>query len=144
MFEALKTPRRVILSGTPIQNELSEFHAMVSAYFAAVSLLITDLDCQADFCNPGLLGECGHDNEMRGGADVFTKDDYSTFKRVYETPILKSRAPGCSAKEAEVGEARSAQVRSSHESCRLSVAFSYDDYNHTPSAYGHSEEFRAS
>ncbi|PIL37156.1 hypothetical protein GSI_00848 [Ganoderma sinense ZZ0214-1] len=74
MFEALKTPRRVILSGTPIQNELSEFHAM------------------ADFCNPGLL------------------DDYSTFKRVYETPILKSRAPGCSAKEAELGEARSAQL----------------------------------
>ncbi|TBU32764.1 P-loop containing nucleoside triphosphate hydrolase protein [Dichomitus squalens] len=74
MFDALRTPRRVILSGTPIQNELSEFHAM------------------ADFCNPGLL------------------DDYSTFKRVYETPILKSRAPGCSAKEAELGEARSAQL----------------------------------
>ncbi|EIW61952.1 uncharacterized protein TRAVEDRAFT_57102 [Trametes versicolor FP-101664 SS1] len=74
MFEALRTPRRVILSGTPIQNELSEFHAM------------------ADFCNPGLL------------------DDYSTFKRVYETPILKSRAPGCSSKEAELGEARSAQL----------------------------------
>ncbi|RDX55621.1 hypothetical protein OH76DRAFT_1397013 [Lentinus brumalis] len=76
MFEALRTPRRVILSGTPIQNELSEFHAM------------------ADFCNPGLL------------------DDYSTFKRVYETPILKSRAPGRSAKDAEVGEARSAQLTS--------------------------------
>ncbi|KAI0723311.1 SNF2 family N-terminal domain-containing protein [Earliella scabrosa] len=74
MFEALRTPRRIILSGTPIQNELSEFHAM------------------ADFCNPGLL------------------DDYSTFKRVYETPILKSRAPGCSSKEAELGEARSAQL----------------------------------
>jgi hypothetical protein len=29
MFGALRTPRRVILSGTPIQNELSEFHAMV-------------------------------------------------------------------------------------------------------------------
>ncbi|EJD03013.1 uncharacterized protein FOMMEDRAFT_123160 [Fomitiporia mediterranea MF3/22] len=39
MFEALSTPRRIILSGTPIQNDLSEFHAM------------------ADFCNPGLLDD---------------------------------------------------------------------------------------
>ncbi|KAI0700892.1 P-loop containing nucleoside triphosphate hydrolase protein [Cytidiella melzeri] len=38
MFEALSTPRRIILSGTPIQNDLGEFHAM------------------ADFCNPDLLG----------------------------------------------------------------------------------------
>lgn len=30
MFAALKSERRVILSGTPIQNDLSEFHAMVS------------------------------------------------------------------------------------------------------------------
>ncbi|KDQ57711.1 hypothetical protein JAAARDRAFT_156637 [Jaapia argillacea MUCL 33604] len=74
MFDALKTPRRIILSGTPIQNDLSEFHAM------------------ADFCNPDLL------------------DDYSTFRRVYEQPILKSRAPGCTAKEAEIGKARSAQL----------------------------------
>jgi hypothetical protein len=29
MFEALNTPRRVILTGTPIQNDMSEFHAMV-------------------------------------------------------------------------------------------------------------------
>lgn len=35
MFEALRTPRRVILSGTPIQNELSEFHAMVGSSPAA-------------------------------------------------------------------------------------------------------------
>ncbi|KAI6121363.1 P-loop containing nucleoside triphosphate hydrolase protein [Pisolithus sp. B1] len=74
MFKALRTPRRIILSGTPIQNDLSEFHAM------------------ADFCNPGLL------------------DDYSTFRRAYEVPILKSRAPGCTRKELELGEARAAQL----------------------------------
>lgn len=37
-IQTLNTPRRVILSGTPIQNDLSEFFAMV------------------DFVNPGLLG----------------------------------------------------------------------------------------
>lgn len=46
----------------------------------------------ADFCNPGLL------------------DDYSTFKKVFETPILNSRAPACSSKQLELGEARHAQV----------------------------------
>ncbi|KIJ67587.1 hypothetical protein HYDPIDRAFT_127687 [Hydnomerulius pinastri MD-312] len=74
MFKALRTPRRVILSGTPIQNDLSEFHAM------------------ADFCNPGLL------------------DDYSTFRKVYEAPILKSRAPDRTTKELEIGEGRSSQL----------------------------------
>ncbi|EPQ57554.1 hypothetical protein GLOTRDRAFT_127906 [Gloeophyllum trabeum ATCC 11539] len=74
MFQALKTPRRIILSGTPVQNDLGEFHSM------------------ADFCNPGLL------------------DDYKTFRRVYEQPILKSRAPDCTSKEAELGQARQAQL----------------------------------
>ncbi|KAF8588695.1 hypothetical protein K439DRAFT_582988 [Ramaria rubella] len=74
MFAVLKTPRRIILSGTPIQNNLEELHAM------------------ADFCNPGLL------------------DDYACFKRLYEVPILKSRTPGCSNKELEQGNARSAQL----------------------------------
>ncbi|TFK54023.1 hypothetical protein OE88DRAFT_1654480 [Heliocybe sulcata] len=74
MFQALKTPRRVILSGTPVQNDLGEFHSM------------------ADFCNPGLL------------------DDYKTFRRVYEQPVLKSRAPDCTPKEAELGQARQTQL----------------------------------
>ncbi|KAG2153895.1 P-loop containing nucleoside triphosphate hydrolase protein [Suillus clintonianus] len=39
MFKSLRTVRRIILSGTPIQNDLGEFHAMV------------------DFCNPGLLDD---------------------------------------------------------------------------------------
>ncbi|KAF9484481.1 hypothetical protein BDN70DRAFT_872506 [Pholiota conissans] len=76
MFKALDTRRRIILSGTPIQNDLGEFHAM------------------AEFCNPGLL------------------DDYIVFRKVYETPILKSRAPDASRKEIEVGEARTEQLLS--------------------------------
>lgn len=37
-------------------------------------------------------------------------DDYNTFRRVYEVPILKSRAPDRTANELEIGEARSTQV----------------------------------
>ncbi|KAI0812391.1 SNF2 family N-terminal domain-containing protein [Irpex lacteus] len=74
MFEALSTTRRIILSGTPIQNDLGEFHAM------------------ADFCNPGLLG------------------NDKSFKKIYEVPILKSRAPDCTAKDKELGEARLEQL----------------------------------
>ncbi|KAJ3518137.1 hypothetical protein NLJ89_g63 [Agrocybe chaxingu] len=39
VFKAFATRRRIILSGTPIQNDLGEFHAM------------------SEFCNPGLLAE---------------------------------------------------------------------------------------
>ena len=38
-------------------------------------------------------------------------DDYSVFRKVYENPILKSRAPDASPKEVELGEARTEQVR---------------------------------
>ncbi len=41
MFDALRTPRRIILSGTPIQNDLGEFHAMASiSIFKGVLFLI--------------------------------------------------------------------------------------------------------
>ncbi|KAF8520381.1 SNF2 family N-terminal domain-containing protein [Hysterangium stoloniferum] len=82
MFDVLRTPRRIILSGTPIQNNLEELHAMT------------------DFVNPGLL------------------DDYTTFKRLYESPLLKSRTPGCSSKDLELGNARSAQL---HAICKSFV-----------------------
>ncbi|KAF8813639.1 hypothetical protein BYT27DRAFT_7334698 [Phlegmacium glaucopus] len=39
VFKTLSSRRRIILSGTPIQNDLGEFHAM------------------AEFCNPGLLDD---------------------------------------------------------------------------------------
>ena len=73
-IKSLNTERRIILSGTPIQNDLAEFYTMV------------------DFVNPGLLNK------------------YSTFKREFENPILKSRQPGTSAKDIEKGEARSEEL----------------------------------
>ena len=73
-IKSLNTERRIILSGTPIQNDLAEFYTMV------------------DFVNPGLLNK------------------YTTFKREFETPILKSRQPAASAKDVEKGEARSEEL----------------------------------
>jgi DNA repair and recombination protein RAD54B len=73
-IKTLNTERRVILSGTPIQNDLAEFHTMV------------------DFVNPGLL------------------EKYTAFKRTFEIPILKSQQPGATAKELELGEARSEEL----------------------------------
>jgi hypothetical protein len=40
MFEALRTTRRVILSGTPIQNDLGEFHAMVLLVFFSLRFVL--------------------------------------------------------------------------------------------------------
>lgn len=41
---------------------------------------------------------------------------YNNFKKIYEAPILKSRAPGCSTKEQEIGEARLQQLLESAKS----------------------------
>ncbi|KAK3076502.1 hypothetical protein LTS18_012834, partial [Coniosporium uncinatum] len=66
----LNTDRRILLSGTPVQNDLSEFFVV------------------ADLVNPGMLGKA------------------TTFKKQFETPILKSRQPEASDKDREIGEAR--------------------------------------
>ncbi|WAR60820.1 hypothetical protein PtB15_13B66 [Puccinia triticina] len=73
-LRSLKTKRRVVLSGTPIQNNLTEYYAMV------------------DFVNPGIL------------------DDYRTFKKKFEQPILKSREPCCNPVQRLEGEARAEEL----------------------------------
>lgn len=73
-IRGLNTKRRVILSGTPLQNDLHEFYIMV------------------DFVNPGLL------------------ESYATFRKEFETPIVKSRQPGVSSKDVEKGKARGAEL----------------------------------
>ena len=42
--------------------------------------------------------------------DISTSDEYATFKRVYETPILLARAPDASPRTREQGEVRVEQV----------------------------------
>ncbi|ORY77597.1 SNF2 family N-terminal domain-domain-containing protein [Leucosporidium creatinivorum] len=74
-LRSLNCKRRIIMTGTPIQNDLQEYHTMV------------------DFVNPGCL------------------DTYSTFKKIFENPILKSREPNASAKVKEVGTARNDQLQ---------------------------------
>jgi hypothetical protein len=49
-------------------------------------------DYRSDFVNPGLLGS------------------YSTFKKEFENPILKSRQPGVTKKDIEKGKARSEEL----------------------------------
>lgn len=75
-IKELGTQRRIILSGTPIQNDLEEFFQMV------------------DFVNPSIMSK------------------YSTFKREFETPILKMRQPEASTHDIEKGQARSEELAS--------------------------------
>lgn len=71
MFSQMRTDRRIILTGTPIQNDLSELYAMI------------------DFVCPELLG------------------DYSSFRKMFEEPILKSRMQYCSLEIKKLGRERS-------------------------------------
>ena len=70
-LHSLQTSKRILITGTPLQNDLSEFYTMV------------------DFVNPGLL------------------DSYTTFKKMYETPIMKARQPHTLQKHIDLGRTRS-------------------------------------
>ncbi|XP_064240484.1 DNA repair and recombination protein RAD54B-like [Aotus nancymaae] len=57
---SLSCDKRIILTGTPIQNDLQEFFALI------------------DFANPGILGSL------------------SSYRKIYEEPIILSREPSAS------------------------------------------------
>ncbi|KAK7822768.1 hypothetical protein U0070_022707 [Myodes glareolus] len=71
---SLPCEKRVILTGTPVQNDLQEFFALV------------------DFVNPGILGSL------------------SSYRKIYEEPIVMSREPSSSKEEKELGERRAAEL----------------------------------
>ncbi|KAI9241481.1 MAG: SNF2 family N-terminal domain-containing protein [Podila humilis] len=75
-IRSLSTKKRIILSGTPLQNHLSEYYSMI------------------DFVNPGLF------------------ESYSSFKKVFEDPIVKSRQPDCIPTDAALGLERSQELTS--------------------------------
>ncbi|XP_032277647.1 DNA repair and recombination protein RAD54B isoform X2 [Phoca vitulina] len=71
---SLSCEKRVILTGTPVQNDLQEFFALI------------------DFVNPGILGSL------------------SSYRKIYEEPIIISRQPSASEEEKELGEKRAAEL----------------------------------
>ncbi|XP_078543154.1 DNA repair and recombination protein RAD54B isoform X2 [Lissotriton helveticus] len=71
---SLSCQKTIILTGTPVQNDLQEFYALI------------------DFVNPGILGTL------------------STYKKIYEETIIRSRQPAASAEEKELGEERAAEL----------------------------------
>lgn len=83
-----------VLSGTPVQNDLGEYWAMVSLPSAIEQ---NELTLQSNFVNPGILGL------------------YSQFNRQYEKPIMRSRAQNCPKKELEEGRERALDVGRLHK-----------------------------
>ncbi|ANB15146.1 DNA-dependent ATPase RDH54 [Sugiyamaella lignohabitans] len=71
---ALNTEKKIILSGTPIQNDLGEFFVMI------------------DFLNPGILGT------------------YGSFRKNFETPIMRSRQPGALKNDVTLGKQKSEEL----------------------------------
>ena len=55
MFRDFKTRRRIILSGTPIQNDLSEFHAMVGSIRCLTAFGIDWMFLRLNFATLGFL-----------------------------------------------------------------------------------------
>lgn len=74
MISGLKTKRRILLTGTPVQNDLKEFHSLI------------------DVCNPGILGT------------------QSSFRRLYEEPIVRGQQPDASTEEKLLGQTRAAEL----------------------------------
>ncbi|XP_072324135.1 DNA repair and recombination protein RAD54B isoform X2 [Scyliorhinus torazame] len=78
---SLSCDKRVILTGTPIQNDLQEFYSLI------------------EFVNPGILGSS------------------STYRKIYEEPIIRSQQPSATMDEKQLGEERATEL------CRLTGLF---------------------
>ncbi|KAG8441820.1 hypothetical protein GDO86_010846 [Hymenochirus boettgeri] len=73
-LSSLPCRKRILLSGTPVQNDLQEFYALI------------------EFVNPGVLGSL------------------STYRKIFEEPIIRSREPSVTPEEKNLGEERAAEL----------------------------------
>ncbi|XP_062836241.1 DNA repair and recombination protein RAD54B isoform X2 [Anolis carolinensis] len=71
---SLPCEKKIILTGTPVQNDLQEFYTLI------------------EYVNPGILGSL------------------SSYKKVFEEPIIRSREPSATKEEIELGEQRAAEL----------------------------------
>lgn len=113
-LRSLNCKRRIIMTGTPIQNDLQEYHTMVgeSTRCFSVSTLGLIPRARADFVNPGCLDTY---STFKKGESLLATPTYRRSDQlsppVFESPILKSREPNASAKVKEVGTARNDQLQ---------------------------------
>lgn len=79
-LDSIDCPRRVILSGTPIQNDLSEYFALLN--FSNPGLLGTRSDFRKNFENPILLSRDADatDDQIKKGQEQLQKLSYVVSK----------------------------------------------------------------
>lgn len=96
LLSQLQIKRRIILTGTPIQNDLQEFFALI------------------DFVNPGILGTYAGKGILYRIPLSCTKHVFDLeFKRHFEEPIVSSNQPNCGEEIRELGEERAKELNHS-------------------------------
>jgi DNA repair and recombination RAD54-like protein len=80
----LQCKRRVLISGTPIQNDLLEYYRYISFIYLNIIILLS----LVNFVNPGMFGSASH------------------FRSHFERPILNSRDALATDKAQQLGDER--------------------------------------
>lgn len=103
----LKTKRRVLLSGTPIQNDLTEYYSLIH------------------FVNPGMLGTRNvswiHLNAILFRSIFFLLDSHfgQDFKRQYENLILRGQDAGSTETERQRAAVKIAELTNIVNQCLI-------------------------